>query len=141
MGEVTLETTPVQLISDQPGQLPATSLDLLNELALQKSLLVCCTCILDNSYYSAVEIELISHNAGVFIMLGSNSIHNNSNILIGEIGEGDDGALVCVTDLIWCCRNADTPGVGGALGEWFYPNGSAVPVSGRGFDFYRSRGA
>ena len=72
-------------------------------------------------------------------MLGSNSIRNNSNIRIGEIGEGDDGALICVTDLIWCCRNADTPGMGGA-GEWFYPNGSAVPIEGSGYDFYRSRG-
>ena len=73
-------------------------------------------------------------------MLGSNSICNNSNILIGEIGEGDDGALVCITDLIRCCRNDDTPGEGGALGEWFYPNGSAVPISDSGYDFYRSRG-
>ena len=71
-------------------------------------------------------------------MLGSNSIHNNSNILIGEIGEGDDGALVCVTDLIQCCRNANTLGKGGA-GEWFYPNRSAVPISGKGYDFYRDR--
>ena len=61
-------------------------------------------------------MKLISHNPGVFIMLGSNSIRNNSNILIGEIGEGDNGALVCVTDLIRCCRNDDTPGQGGALG-------------------------
>ena len=73
-------------------------------------------------------------------MLGSNSIRNNSNIWIGEIGEGDNGALFCVTDLIWCCRDADTPSKGGALGEWFYPNGSAVPISGSGYDFYRSRG-
>ena len=84
-------------------------------------------------------MKLISHNAGVFIMLGSNSIRNNSNIRIGEIGEGDDGALICVTALIWWCRNADTPGMGGA-GEWFYPNGSAVPIEGSGYDFYRSRG-
>ena len=73
-------------------------------------------------------------------MLGSNSIRNNSNILISEIGGGDDGALVCVTDLIQCCHGGATPSGVGGLEEWFYPNGSAIPVSGRGFDFYRSRG-
>ena len=73
-------------------------------------------------------------------MLRSDSIGNNSNIWIGEIGEGDDGALVCVTDLIRCCRDDDTPSEVGALGDWFYPNGSAVPVHGSGYDFYRNRG-
>jgi hypothetical protein len=50
--------------------------------------------------------------------------------------------LVCVTDLTQCCRVDDTPGVGGPLGEWFYPSGSLVRVQGgaRGDDFYRSRG-
>ena len=39
-----------------------------------------------------------------------------------------------------CCRGDDTPGVGGALGNWFYPDGSLVRVNGSYDDFYRNRG-
>ena len=38
-----------------------------------------------------------------------------SSILIGAIGEGDEAALLCITDLIQCCRGA--PGEGGAIYE------------------------
>ena len=47
-----------------------------------------------------------------------------SSILIGEIGEGDEAALLCVTDLVQCYRS--TPGEGGAMGEWFYLKGSLI---------------
>ena len=75
----------------------------------------------------------------MFFTLGGRPYRNGSIILIGEIGEGDDGALLCVTDLVQCCRGDDT-GVGGALGEWLYPNGSLVRVNGSNDDFYRTRG-
>jgi hypothetical protein len=77
---------------------------------------------------------------GVFFTLGGWPYRNGSSILIGEIGEGDDGALLCVTDLIQCCRGDDTPGEGGALGEWFYPNGTLVRVQADSDGFYRNRG-
>ena len=76
----------------------------------------------------------------MFFTLGGQPYHNGSHILIGEIGEGDEAALLCITDLVQCCRGEDTPGVGGALGEWFYPNGSFVRVNGSNDDFYRDRG-
>ena len=62
---------------------------------------------------------------------------NNSNIHITDIGEGDCGALFCYTDLTECCRDSDTPG---ALGQWYYPNGSAVGVISDRLDFYVDRG-
>ena len=77
--------------------------------------------------------------AGVFLTLGGQPYRNGSSILIGEIGEGDEAALLCVTDLVQCCRGEDTD-VGGALGEWFYPNGSLVQVEDSGDDFYHTRG-
>jgi hypothetical protein len=77
----------------------------------------------------------------VFLTLGGQPYRTNgSSILIDEIGEGDDGALLCITDLIQCCRGEDTPGRFGALGEWVYPNGSLVRVQGDGDDVYRDRG-
>ena len=76
----------------------------------------------------------------MYFTLGDEPYRNGDNILITEIGEGDDGALLCVTDLIQCCRGVDTPSVGGALGQWLYPNGSFVQVNDSGDDFYRDRG-
>ena len=65
---------------------------------------------------------------------------NNSNILITDIGEGDCGALYCYTDLIECCHDSDTPVGVGTLGEWLYPNGSAVGARSDGQNFYVDRG-
>ena len=73
---------------------------------------------------------------GVYISRGNG---NNSDILISEIGVGDDGALLCYTDLTQCCRDEHSSS-GMAVGEWFYPNGSEVTISASGDDFYRNRG-
>ena len=63
---------------------------------------------------------------------------------------GED-PLLCLTDLAACCRGSDTNGRG-ALGDWFFPNGTAVPNTVIGFvgggtsatpiiwKFYRTRG-
>ena len=75
----------------------------------------------------------------MYLTLGGEIYRNGGNIIINEIGEGDDGALLCVTDLIQCCRSDETGGRG-ALGEWFYPNGALVHVKDSGDDIYRSRG-
>ena len=44
-----------------------------------------------------------------------------------DIQFGDDNnPLLCLTDLTTCCRRGDTNSRG-ALGDWFFPNGTAVP--------------
>ena len=66
--------------------------------------------------------------------------NNNSNIRITDVGVGECGALLCFTDLVQCCNDSDTPIGVGALGQWLYPNGSAVGVKSDGQDFYIDRG-
>ena len=63
-----------------------------------------------------------------------------------DIGDGGD-ALLCRTDLTACCRGSDTPSGMGALGEWFFPNESALPNMlpflnnlPNPWEFYRNRG-
>lgn len=52
---------------------------------------------------------------------------NNTEILIGDIGESNREGLFCHTDLLTCCRIADNVnGSGNGQGKWFYPNGSMV---------------
>ena len=71
---------------------------------------------------------------------GRKYIVNNSYFDIDDIGaEGDGAALLCITDLMQCCRGNETDG-GGALGQWFYPNGTNVSIEGNKYDFYRNRG-
>ena len=63
-------------------------------------------------------------------------------MILEEIGEGDDDALLCITNLTTCCRSSDTGSH--ALGDWYLPNGTRVlssnETSGEGWDFYTDRG-
>ena len=79
------------------------------------------------------------HIPGVYLTLGGEIYRNGGNIIINEIGEGDDRALLCVTDLTQCCHSDETGGRG-PLGEWFYPDRSLVRVKDSGVDIYRNRG-
>ena len=91
--------------------------------------------------------------SGVRFTLRGRTYQNNSLVTLEDIGEGDAAALLCVTDLTACCRSGDTPAGMGALGDWFFPNGTAVPNTIVGFggggtsgvpiiwEFYRNRGS
>ena len=52
-------------------------------------------------------------------------------------GGDDDNPLLCLTDLTDCCRAGDTPSGINALGDWFFPNGTAVPNTVIDRDNYR----
>ena len=70
-----------------------------------------------------------------------NATHqNNSCVALEDIGQGSDDTLLCVTKLTACCRLPYTSKTLSALGNWFFPNGTRVPSSNRGWDFYRTRG-
>ena len=60
-------------------------------------------------------------------------------MILEDIGEDDD-ALLCITNQTACCRPPYTGVNGSASGNWFFPNGSRVPNSGRQWDFHRTRG-
>ena len=60
-----------------------------------------------------------------------------------DVGEGDN-ALLCTTANTACCSRIESPGAA-ILGQWFYPNGSAVAdrivdAQGDMWEFYRTRG-
>jgi hypothetical protein len=65
---------------------------------------------------------------------------NNSLIPITDIGETTSSVntgLQCITDRMACCADA-------RVGQWFFPDGTRVPVLGTGATmataFYRNRG-
>lgn len=64
---------------------------------------------------------------GVYLSLNGTKYANNSVISITEIGETDpdlnqNDGLQCITDRRPCCRFRYR------VGEWFFPNGTEVPV-------------
>ena len=71
----------------------------------------------------------------VWFSLNGTTYQNNSNVILEDIGDGDD-SLLCVTNQTACCR----PPYSGAFGNWFFPNGTRFPSSGLQWDFHRTRG-
>ena len=53
---------------------------------------------------------------------------NNSFVTITEIGEGGD-SIKCISDRMCCCHSP-------RFGEWYFPNGSAVPIPFDATSFY-----
>ena len=60
-----------------------------------------------------------------------------------HIGDPDSDALLCITDLVQCCRKEQTTD-GVAIGEWSYPDQSQVQnrfnSEKKNDAFYRTRG-
>ena len=93
-----------------------------------------CSQIVDMEHYDIG----ISSFPGVWFSLNGTTYQNNSNVSLEDISEGDD-ALLCLTNYTACCRSPYTGKKKNALGNWFFPNGSRVPSSGRQWDFHRTR--
>ena len=56
--------------------------------------------------------------------------------LVGNDGSGSD-SVQCHTDLNTCCSGAQ----GSHRGDWFFPNGSQLPLSGSGIAISQQHGA
>ena len=82
-----------------------------------------------NLLYYSIHTE-----SDVGLLFRGNIVQNNSVVTIEEIGENEN-ALICRTTLRPCCNTLPN-----RYGEWYYPNGTIVPTSGAGYDYYRSRG-
>ena len=81
----------------------------------------------------------ISSDAGeVWFSLRNTTYQNNSIVTLQDISEHDQ-ALLCMTELRNCCRPPYT-GEMGAIGNWFFPNGTRGPSTGNQWDFHRTRG-
>ena len=92
------------------------------------------------SAYTVCKCKTSSFSGGVWFSLKDKTYQNNSNVILEDIGEGDD-ALLCMTNQTACCRRPYTNGINRtALGNWYFPNGTRVPSSGVQWDFHRTRG-
>lgn len=67
-----------------------------------------------------------------YFSLGRMTYSNNSQVNLWEIGEAEN-ALSCRTNSADCCKSSRS-------GEFFYPNGTVIPIRKAGHGFYRDRG-
>ena len=79
---------------------------------------------------------------GVQLVFKGKAYRNNSLFFFHEIGRTNESGnvLQCVTDKAKCCMSRPN-----RFGEWYFPNGSLIPVEYRGDTghakvFYRNRG-
>ena len=91
------------------------------------------------SFYNCfLHIAFFPGAGDVWFSLNGITYRNNSNVILENIGEGDD-ALLCITNQTACCVPPYTSGNGSVFGNWFFPNGTRVPSGGAQWDFYRTR--
>ena len=96
-------------------------------------------CMMDIQYNPYIVL------IGVYFSLKKMVYTNNSIIPITAIGETDtmtmpphldsNNGLQCITDKRPCCA-----GTQDREGEWYFPNGTKVPIKNHATTFYRNRG-
>jgi hypothetical protein len=59
--------------------------------------------------------------------LDGDQLANYSIVNLEDIGDGDS-ALICYSNSPNCCTSSN-------VGEWYFPNGSAVRIQGKWMDF------
>ena len=91
-------------------------------------------------YQYTNNLTLISGAGDVWIMLRNTTYQNNSNVILEDIGDEVDDALLCITNQTACCRLPYSGDMGAALGNWYFPNGTVVFSTGAHSDIYRTRG-
>ena len=65
-------------------------------------------------------------------MLHGQLLPNHSYVSLEELGQGLFDSLLCLT-------NKDIFSTRPREGEWYFPNGTWVPIEGMGWRFYRDR--
>ena len=84
-----------------------------------------CVCIF--SLYATTYITTFPGAGDVWFSLNGTKYQNNSIVTLEDIGEGDEDALLCRTNL-----NES------GIGNWFFPDGNRVPSNST--TVYRTRG-
>lgn len=60
---------------------------------------------------------------------------SNGEVVLTDVGEGSEAALICMTDKTECCDELPD-----RQGEWALPNGTLVGRNSSSENFYRNRG-
>ena len=106
---------------------------MLSSVKIFQTLVLELLCTATVIYVQSDSLEL-QHN--------SQTIPNNSLLILTEIGTQLDNSVQCITSRLNCCSSAETL-TGQGLGDWFLPDGSnlnELENTGTDMDFYLMRG-
>ena len=88
-----------------------------------------------------ITISIFPGAGDVCFSLRNTTYHNNSLVTLDDIGEGDNGALLCRTNQTACCQAPYTGESGSGIRNWYFPSGAkVVGFVGLSTSFYRNRG-
>ena len=81
---------------------------------------------------------LVNSQTFPYVSFMGQTLANHSYVNLSLVGDDNSGSdsVQCHTDLNKCCSDTE----GQHRGDWFFPDGSRLPFSGRG-DIYENRGA
>ena len=73
-----------------------------------------------------------------YVSFKGQTLAKHSYVDLSLVGSDDKGgnSVQCITNLSTCCSNEQGP----HRGDWYFPNGTRLPLSGGG-DIYEGRGA
>ena len=75
----------------------------------------------------------------VYLELDGMPVANHGFVARGDVGIPNGESLLCVTpDSTTCCSSVESGGA--PLGNWYFPNATAVPPNSAGWQFYITRG-
>ena len=83
---------------------------------------------------------LVNSQSFPYVSFMSQTLANHSYVdlsLVGYDYYSDSDSVQCHTDLTTCCSG----GQGGHRGDWYFPDGTRLPFSGRDGDIYEYRRA
>ena len=85
-------------------------------------------------------VEVHSQTEFPYVSFRGETLLNHSYVNLRRVGRPDDPAfsheIVCHTDLATCCSSKD----GFHRGDWYFPNGTRLPLPGGG-GFFQARSA
>ena len=80
-------------------------------------------------------VEVHSQTEFPYVSFKGETLLNHSYVDLRQVGRPDDPAfshdIVCHTDLATCCSSRD----GSHRGDWYFPNGTRLPLPGGGHIF------
>ena len=91
----------------------------------------------ENVHYH-INISIFPGAGDVWFSLSNTTYHNNSLVILEDIGEGNNDALLCRTNPTGCCQAGESRS---GIGNWYFPSGARVlSNSNLSTSFYRNRG-
>ena len=107
-------------------QMPTNNLEQIKEIVLLSAMLV--------KVFANLNSTTVYSNAAdpITLTLNGVTIPDGETVCLDDVGQGSS-ALHCHTPYTDCCKSQ-------VLGEFYYPNGIAVPRRSVGDELYRNRG-